>query len=62
MLLQLVVAFGRNFELSPDRGWALEMLAHPTLPPSLKTGMLRERMMNRSQGRVVVRFEPGPAT
>lgn len=62
VLLQLVVAFGESFELSPDREWALNLLAHPTLPPALKTGLLRERMMNRSQGRIVVRFEPGQAT
>jgi len=59
VLLQLVVAFGEDFELSPDRAWALDMLAHPTLPPALKTGRMRQRMMATSGGRIVVPFDPG---
>jgi len=61
VLLQLMIAFGEQFERSPDRDWACELLAHPTLPPSLKMQMLRQRMMATTQGRSIVSFPHKPA-
>ena len=56
VLLELMIAFGDNFQNSPHKEWANELLAHPTLPEQIKMRILRERMTALSQGRVVVRF------
>ncbi len=56
VLLQLMIEFGEDFENSPDKAWADEVLAHPKLPAQLKARLMRERMRARSHGRVVARF------
>jgi hypothetical protein len=58
VLIQLMICFGENFELSPDRKWAFDMLAHPVAPAVLRISLIRDRMMSRSQGRVVTPFRP----
>jgi hypothetical protein len=57
VLLELMIAFGKDFQNSPHKDWANELLAHPTLPAQIKMRILRERMTALSQGRVVVRFD-----
>lgn len=52
--LSLLVQYGEDLERSPDRAWAMKVLAHATLPASLKVEMLVERLGQRSQGRIVV--------
>jgi hypothetical protein len=56
VLLQLMIEFGEEFELSPDKAWADEVLAHASLPPQLRVRLMRDRMRARSHGRVVTRF------
>jgi hypothetical protein len=58
VLIQLMVCFGAEFERSPDRSWGLRMLAHATLPGSLKARMMAERMLGRTHGRPIVPFGP----
>jgi hypothetical protein len=58
VLIQLMICFGENFELSPDRQWAFDMLAHPVAPAVLRISLVRDRMLSRSQGRVVTQFRP----
>ena len=58
VLIQLMIYFGERFELSPDRDWAFEMLAHPVAPPTLRISLVRDRMLARSQGRMVTQFRP----
>jgi hypothetical protein len=57
VLIELMIAFGEDFQNSPHKDWANELLAHPTLPAQIKMRILRERMTVLSQGRVVVRFD-----
>lgn len=56
VLVELMIAFGENFQNSPHQAWANELLAHPALPAQIKMRILRDRMTELSQGRVVVRF------
>jgi hypothetical protein len=58
-LVALTIQFGEEFRHSPDRKWALEMLAQPKLPASLKVDIMRERMTAITRGRVVVPFVAG---
>jgi hypothetical protein len=58
-LLELMVEFGEGFERSPDRGWALQILSHPSLPDRLKVSVLSERLRERTGGRRIVEFQPG---
>jgi hypothetical protein len=58
VLLELMIQFGENFEHSPDRIWAREMLAHPTLPAQVKLTLMYRRMTEQSKGRVIVPFVP----
>lgn len=53
-LVELMVAFGTEFELSPDRTWARKMMANQAAPPELRIHLMRERMMAASHGRPVV--------
>ena len=57
VLIELMIAFGENFQNSPHKDWANELLAHPTLPAQIKMRILHDRMTELSQGRVVVRFD-----
>lgn len=52
-LIDLKIQVGEGFERSPDRAWAAAVLAHPTLPGSLKVSAIVQRIASRTQGRVV---------
>lgn len=56
-LLELMIAFGEEFELSPDRVWANRMLANGEAPAELRIALIRERMMARTEGRIVVPYK-----
>lgn len=58
VLLELMVQFGEDFQHSPDKAWADDMLAHPSLPAQLKLSLMREHMTRLSRGRVVLPFNP----
>ena len=58
-LVDLMVEFGENFASSPDREWATQLLAHPTLPDQIKLSMLAERLRARTGGRRIVEMEAG---
>lgn len=51
--LGLRVEFGENFEKSPDRDWAIELLSHPKVPDVLKVSIVRDRFRERTQGRQI---------
>ena len=50
---ELMVRFGRRFELSPDREWAQKVLNKPALPGAAKVSILWERMDASTGGRVI---------
>lgn len=54
VLIELMVAFGREFELSPSRAWARRMMGNPAAPADLRLHLMRERMMAATHGRAVV--------
>lgn len=58
IFIELELVFGEVFQLSPDRPWAENILAHPTLPDYSKMEAVRERLISRSAGRVVRRAPP----
>lgn len=58
-LVDLMVEFGENFENSPDREWAVRLLAHPSLPDQIKVPMLAERLRALTGGRRIVEIEAG---
>ncbi len=53
-LLRLMIQYGAAFERSPDRAWAMGVLAHARLPGPVKVDMLCQRLAARARGRVVV--------
>ena len=56
VLMELMLEFGEQFEMSPERAWARRMLAHPTLPGVVKVDVMRDRLTAATQGRTIVRF------
>jgi|GEM_PF-1035979 len=54
VLIELMIAFGQEFELSPERAWARRMMANPAAPPDLRLHLMRDRMMTATHGRPVV--------
>ncbi|HJZ59725.1 MAG TPA: hypothetical protein VKE74_32585 [Gemmataceae bacterium] len=54
VLIELMLQFGERFERSPDRVWANNILAHPTLPDHVKVDAIRDRFVARTGGRVLV--------
>lgn len=58
-LVELIIEFGENFEMSPDHDWAVKLLAHRSLPDRLKVAMLSERLRQRSGGRRIVEVDSG---
>jgi hypothetical protein len=56
-LVDLMIEFGEKFEKSPDRQWAMNLLAHPSLPDGIKTSLLAERLRVRTGGRRIVEIE-----
>lgn len=59
--IDLMLKFGENFELAPDRVWANHTLAHPTLPDYLKVEAVRERFESQTQGRIIRPSQPEAA-
>lgn len=53
--IELTLLFGQDLELSPERGWAHRILAHPTLPDHIKVDLVRERLTRLTAGRPLVR-------
>ncbi len=60
-LAELMLEFGENLERSPDREWAVEILAHPTLPDRLKVTVLSDRLRVRTAGKRIVELDVGEA-
>lgn len=58
VLIDLMIAFGEQFERSPDGAWARRMMANREAHPDLRVHLMRERMMATTQGRVVVAYRP----
>jgi hypothetical protein len=58
-LIELMIEYGEELELAPERGWVREMLMHPSLPDFLKISMIRDRLAARTQGRKIVRVRAG---
>lgn len=54
VLIDLVVQFGEGLAMSPDRAWAMKLLAHPSLPDYIKVDIVRERLTASSGGRVLM--------
>lgn len=54
VLAELRLVYGEKLERAPDRQWAMNLLAHPTLPDYIKVGAVQERLSQRAGGRVVV--------
>lgn len=52
--IELKLIYGENLERSPDREWARNILAHPTLPDYIKVGAVQDRLSERAGGRVLV--------
>jgi hypothetical protein len=58
LFIELVLAYGLEFELAPYREWALRMLANSRLPGQMRLTLIQNRLSNLTQGRRMVRFEP----
>jgi hypothetical protein len=56
ILLELFIQFGENFERSPVREVARNILAHPSLPDDAKVGAIRDRHDEHTRGRILVAF------
>ena len=56
-LIELIVQFGAEFELSPEQKWAQEVMAHPSLPGDAKIQIIEERFYELTQGKEVERSE-----
>ena len=54
VLLELWIQFGENFERSPLREFAKNILAHPLLPGDAKADMIRDRHHELTGGCVMV--------
>lgn len=51
----LRLEFGDNFDLQPDRVWALEILEHTALPDIVRISLIADRFEARTQGRKIVK-------
>jgi hypothetical protein len=56
VFLELLIQFGENFERSPVREFARNILAHPVLPGDAKVNAIRDRHEEKMQGRILVPF------
>ena len=56
ILLELWVQFGENFQRSPLREFATNILAHPVLPGQAKADLIRERHQELTGGCVMVTY------
>lgn len=52
--IELRLLYGEDLERAPDREWARNILAHPTLPDYIKVGAVQDRLSERAGGRVLV--------
>lgn len=59
--VELVLEFGEEFRLSPDRKVALKLLAHPVLADAVKVQAIQDRLRERTGGRMVVPVDEGVA-
>ncbi|MBI2686058.1 MAG: hypothetical protein HYX27_07060 [Acidobacteria bacterium] len=50
--------YGEQFELSPDRLWARDVLEHPQLPDAVKISLIADRFESRVRGRTIVKEIP----
>jgi hypothetical protein len=53
--IELILQFGEDLKLSPERAWAGRILAHPRLPDHIKLEVIRERLTAGTAGRPIVR-------
>ncbi len=58
--IELQLQFGPDFERSPDRAWARNIMAHRSLPDYIRVGLVRDRLTARTAGRPVVRAVAAP--
>jgi hypothetical protein len=56
-LAELMVLFGEDFRMSPERPYAEKVLAHPTLPDYARVDLARRRMCALTKGRTIVRWD-----
>jgi len=54
--IELRLQFGNDLQRSPERKWALKILAHPALPDHVKLDLVRDRLTAHTGGRPVVPF------
>ena len=52
-LIELMFQFGPRFELCPEQAWALDLLAHKTLPGDAKVQIIAERFNELSGGTTI---------
>jgi hypothetical protein len=57
VFIELVLEFGEQFKMSPDREIALKLLAHPTLPGQVKVQAMQDRLTARTGGRALIPAE-----
>jgi hypothetical protein len=55
-LIELIVQFGAQFELSPEQAWARDLLAQKTVSGDVKVQLIAERFHQLTRGR---RIEEG---
>jgi hypothetical protein len=53
-LAELMLRFGKAFELSPERDWAQKVLAKSAMPGSARLSMIWNRMEQSTGGRLIV--------
>lgn len=53
-LAGLMIQYGKLFERSPDREWALNTLNNAVWPEVVKLELLIEKMSGRAKGRIIV--------
>jgi hypothetical protein len=53
-LINLMADYGADFERSPDRKAATDLLANPSLPGKLKMHLVHEQLTVRTGGRAIV--------
>ena len=58
ILLELMLEYGEEFQRSPEREWARNLLAHRSLPAHIKMEAIRDRFADRADGRRLVAFRP----
>ena len=52
VLTELRLLYGDGLERAPDCDWAHSMLAHPSLPASIRVGAVRDRCLEMRDGQL----------